>query len=136
MAIRATKAVLRALKGHAALEGATPARANKYGAARVTRHGFHFDSRREATRYDELLLLARQGEIDGLRVHPKFPLYVVDLDTGEQIAVGVAEMDFAYNDLVTPRLVVEDVKGLDTAVSRLKRRHVEAQYRIRVTVIR
>ena len=41
--------------------------------------------------------------------------------------------DFKYfTDIEGNRMVVEDVKGMDTPVSRLKRAIVEAQYGIRI----
>lgn len=92
------------------------------------------DSRAEARRYDRLRQQSLAGEIRDLRVHVPIPLVVEGPEGPRQ--VGIYEADFVYVDVATGEEVVEDVKGLDTAASRLKRRMVEAMTGSPVHVIR
>lgn len=103
---------------------------NKYGAKRVSRDGYGFDSLAEEKRYCELKLRERAGEIEGLVVHPRFDLAV----SGKRIAVY--EADFTYWDRLSRTSRVEDVKGKMTALSRQKIAHYEAQYGFKVEIIR
>lgn len=110
---------------------------SKYGAKPTTVDGIRFDSGKEAKRYSELKLLERAGEISGLHCHPKFRITIDQVDGGEKHICDVV-LDFAYRDYRgEPRysralLIYEDVKGKDNALSRLKRKLVEAQYGIKV----
>ena len=99
-------------------------RRGKYGAIRTTVHGWTFDSKREAARYQDLLLLGEAGEIRNLELQPSYPISIF----GHPICVYRA--DFAYDD--ASGHVVEDVKGYRTAAYRLKKKLVEAQYGIPV----
>jgi len=92
----------------------------KYHAKKTTLDGITFDSLMEARRYGELKLLLRNGEIDQLEVHPVYPLVVNDKRIGKYIA------DFKYME--NGREVVEDVKGVLTAVYRLKKKLMQAIY--------
>lgn len=102
-------------------------RANKYGNIKVQADGYTFDSKMEHRRYLELKLLETAVKIINLKVHPSFEIYV------KEILVCRVELDFSY------RVVddhYEDVKGTDNALSRLKRKLVEAAYGISVEVIK
>ena len=103
---------------------------HKYGAKRVKVDGYMFDSLAEARRYMELKLLLKTGDIADLEVHPKYPLHC----RGEVICKVI--MDFAYIDARTGAEVIEDVKGVDTDISKLKRKFFEAEYRKKVTLVR
>ena len=109
-------------------------RYNKYGAKKVTIDGIRFDSKMEAKRYGELRLMAVAGKIAMLKVHPVFFITV------ENISVCKVILDFQYYAPTTLRNygnpVYEDVKGKDNALSRLKRKLVEAQYGIKVSVVK
>ena len=119
-----------------------PKRVAKYGNRKVQHGGYKFDSVRECDRYKELCLLQEAGEITLLEVQPKFPLRCGDEDIrirSDRYPNGRRSSyyaDFAYRDERTGERVVEDVKGWDTAVSRLKRAIVEAQYGVQVTIVR
>lgn len=95
---------------------------NKYKAIKVTDEGITFDSRAEHKRWCCLKLFAKSGEIEGLIVHPKFEAKV------NNTKVCMVELDFQYMDLVTNKLVYEDVKGVYTPVSRLKHKLLKALY--------
>lgn len=114
----------------------------KYHNIKVTFAGITFDSKREFQRWKELKLLERAGEIRDLKVHPKFPLMCGTVPIkirsgryhgGRKISYFA---DFSYIDKKTHERIVEDVKGMDTAISRLKRGIVEAQYGVQVVIVR
>lgn len=100
---------------------------NKFHATRVETPEGKFDSQGEATRFYELLILQRHGSISRLerQVHYPLdcggkPLIIINADTGKpHRSVYVA--DYVYHDHRIERLVIEDFKGKDTALSRLKR---------------
>lgn len=102
---------------------------NKYGAKKtVCRHEHKHDSKREAARCDELHLLQQGGEISNLEIHRRFPLFAYG---GEKVAEY--EADFCYYDekiLSGPNFIVEDVKGVKTAVYQLKKRLMKACHSI------
>lgn len=106
----------------------------KYGARRVGKH----DSRKEKRRHDELQFLQRAGEIEDLRFHVRFPLESPDgtirvlTPTGR---VMFYEADFVYRDKRTGLEVVEDAKGFDTDVSRIKRAVLLALRGIAVRIV-
>ena len=95
-------------------------RGNKYKAVKTEVDGIVFDSKREAARYMELVLMERMGEISHLELQPKYDCIV----NGRKICTYKA--DFRYFDKESS--VVEDVKGMKTAVYRLKKKLVEALY--------
>lgn len=86
----------------------------KYHNRRVVVDGYTFDSQAERARYGELVLLERAGAISDLVVHPRHVL--LDRTPTERATVYVG--DFAY--LERGKQVIEDVKGVETAVWRLK----------------
>lgn len=113
----------------------------KYANQKTTVDGILFDSKKEATRYTELKLLQRAKQIRGLIMQPRFPLECGQtpikirsegFPNGRQ-STYIA--DFQYYDIQAKQRVVEDVKGMDTPTSRLKRAIVEAQYGILITII-
>lgn len=83
-------------------------KAPKYGNKRVARNGYRFDSRKEAKRYDELVLMQHAGEIYGLEVHPRFLLEV------NGVYVGRYTGDFSYFPRQQFKKVVEDCKSAAT----------------------
>lgn len=106
------------------------ARRNKYGAIPTVLDGIRFASRREADRYVHLRLLERAGHITQLQLQPVFELHAPG---GVRVAKYVA--DFAYRDLRTLRLVIEDVKGVQTAIFRLKAKWMKAEHGIDVRCV-
>lgn len=100
---------------------------SKYGAVKTEVGGKVFASKAEAKRYAELLLLVRAKRIRDLECQPRFCVLqgFTDLN-GTKYRPVVYVGDFRYTDDrgVT---VVEDVKGFETAVFKLKEkmfRHV------------
>jgi hypothetical protein len=109
-------------RAEAAALGIEVPKAHKYGARKTVLDDWTFDSWAEATRYAMLAVQAKAGMIRNLVVHPKFPIEV----HGVQVCHYVG--DFAYIEGQTPRQVVEDVKGVLTAVYSLKKRMFKAAY--------
>jgi hypothetical protein len=102
----------------------------KYNAVKTVVDGITFDSKREATRYQELKLLQRSGVIMALELQPVFQLFV---KTGK--SVGKYKADFKYFDLARKQWIVEDSKGFRTPVYRLKKKIVEEVYKIRISEV-
>jgi len=84
----------------------TPYKRNKYNAKRVEADGYVFDSKLEAARYFDLIILEKVGEIQDLCIHPKYKLEV------NGVLIGRYTADFEY--MQDGKLVVEDVKGVRT----------------------
>lgn len=100
----------------------------KYGNTPTRVDGIRFDSKLEAKRYTELVLLQKVGKIACLRVHNRWPLCVGSVE------LGYYEADFDY--LEGEKQVIEDCKGVATALYRWKAKHLAAQYGIAITEIR
>ncbi|WP_259274465.1 DUF1064 domain-containing protein [[Clostridium] innocuum] len=90
---------------------------SKYGAVKTEVDGIMFDSKREASRYQELRLLEQAGEIANLRLQVPYILFPKN-EHGRALKYIT---DFVYND-DTGALVVEDAKGHSTDVYKIKRR--------------
>ncbi|HEB27479.1 MAG TPA: DUF1064 domain-containing protein [Porticoccus sp.] len=104
-------------------------RYNKYGAKKVTIDNIRFDSKLEAKRYGELKLMHAAGAITHLQMQPVFFIAI----KGNNVCRVI--LDFKYLQH-TVTWVYEDCKGYDTPISRLKRKLVEAQYGIKVSVVK
>lgn len=101
---------------------------NKYGAKRVVVDGHKFHSKREAARYGELKLLEKAGKIRGLRLQPRFPLFVND----ELVCTYVGDFQFEEDG----KLVVEDVKGFLTHLYKVKKKLLKAVEGIEIREVR
>lgn len=119
---------------------------NKYKALKECVDGVTFDSRREARRYRELKMLRDLGAIANIELQPNYPLKILRPDgTYRDVKIRSTgypngrrtsyTADFRYQDLETGCQIVEDVKGMDTTASRLRRAVVEAQYGIEILLI-
>lgn len=95
---------------------------NKYSAKKVKCDGMTFMSRMEHKRYEELKLLVKSGEIEGLICQPKFIAVV----NGTKVCSII--LDFQYYDKKIHTIIYEDVKGVDTPMSKLKRKLLKALY--------
>lgn len=100
----------------------------KYGNQPCLVDGLAFDSKLEAKRYEELKLLQRAGQIQGLEFHVHWPLHVGEL------TLGYYESDFSYYE--NGQQVIEDCKGVSTPLYRWKKKHVFAQYHIEIREIK
>ena len=88
--------------------------------------GIKFHSKGEMERYQELLILEKVKEISNLRLQVPYKIEI----NGNKICTYFA--DFVYFDEKTKEEVVEDYKGTRTAIYRLKKKLVEAQYGIKI----
>lgn len=120
---------------------------NKYHARTASVNGIMFDSRKEADRYSELLLLQAAGVITDLRRQVPFELIPVQKDEGRITKSGrqlpgktierpcVYIADFVYRDVKSGEDVVEDVKGVRTQAYRIKRKLMLYRFGIRIREI-
>lgn len=126
---------------------------SKYHARKVTAYGKEFDSKKEAARYSELVLLQRAGLIQDLQCQVKFVLIPAQTETVERYSektgnrlkdkVVTVEKECAYLADFTyyrdGKLVVEDVKGYKEgtayAVFTIKRKLMLHVHGIRVKEI-
>ena len=85
--------------------------------------GLKFASSREADRYLELKLLERAGHISDVRLQPAFVLApAARLGPSKRLKPALRYVaDFSYSEKGSPETIVEDVKGVETAVFRIKR---------------
>jgi hypothetical protein len=105
------------------------AKRHKYGARAIVEGGYRFDSQAEAERYAELQLLLRGGEIADLVLQPSYVLQEAFRDReGRRVAAIRYVADFAYTELSSDRQVVEDVKGVQTPVFKLKAKLFRFRY--------
>ena len=101
---------------------------NKYNAQKTEINGIIFDSKREAERYLELLALQQAGEITLLEIHPRFELQQAFKDSnGKRQRAITYEADFEYMDNNYTH-TVEDVKGFETDVFKIKKKIFMYQY--------
>lgn len=125
-------------------------RINKYKAIKTCVNGIEFDSRKEARRYQELLLLERAGVIQKLQLQEKFlliPSQFETVETGEYYKVGEKKgqpktkqvcvelpvdyiADFTY--IQDGKKVVEDTKGFKTKDYIIKRKLMLYTHGIRI----
>jgi len=99
---------------------------SKYSARRVEVKGITFHSQREAARWQELMLMNQAGEVSNIRLQVAYPIVVNDVHVCTYIA------DFVYIETYRGISIeiVEDCKGYQTAVYRMKRKLMKAIYGI------
>ena len=108
---------------------------NKYGANKFVIDGIKFDSKREARRYSELLVLLKAGDISDLQRQVKYVLIPAQREPdiigpkggrkpGKLLEKEVAYVaDFVYKDK-DGNTIVEDTKGFRTKDYIIKRKLV------------
>jgi hypothetical protein len=98
--------------------------AHKYSAKRTEVDGIMFPSKAEAARYCQLMELVRRGEIKNLKFQPVF-----------KFACGVKYVaDFSYES--KGQKIIEDVKGQETSVFKLKRRMLKHEFGVDVVTVK
>lgn len=106
---------------------------SKYNSKKTVLDGQVFDSKKEANRYQELLLLEKAGVIKNLSRQVKFVLIPSQRDeaTGKVVERECSyKADFKYEEGI--KTVVEDVKGFRTKEYIIKRKLLLYQYGIRI----
>ncbi len=99
---------------------------NKYRNKKVIVDRKEFDSKKEAIRYKELKLLERAGEISNLELQPRFLLQDSFRKNGKTFRRIEYIADFKY--IENGKTIVEDVKGIQTDVFKLKHKIFEKVY--------
>lgn len=100
---------------------------NKYNNKITYIDNIRFDSRKEAMHYVYLKDLERKGVIHNLQLQVPFPF----IYEGKKFFKYVA--DFVYEDEFGQHVI--DVKGVKTAVFKLKKKLIEAQYKIEIEIV-
>lgn len=99
---------------------------NKYRNKKVQVDMYVFDSIRESQRYKESKLLERAGTITDLELQPKFLLQDSFKKNGKTFRKIEYIADFKY--IENGKTIVEDVKGMQTDVFKLKHKIFEKVY--------
>lgn len=117
----------------------------KYNNKKTKVDGITFDSRAEARRYEELKLELEQGKIRNLKLQPEYHVQegYVDPSNGQRVKPIKYVADFSYERMMTtaPYLrqwvqIVEDVKGVQTPVFKLKYQMMIEKFGIWVDIIK
>ena len=105
---------------------------SKYGNIRwPDSSGFMHDSKREAARANELILMQRAGVITELRQQVAFALIPAQKLSNGQTERGCAYIaDFTYRE--NGEFIVEDAKGKRTAEYIIKRKLMKYKYNIEI----
>lgn len=117
-------------KAPALCPGCTPKEPapSKYHNQPVTVDSMRFDSKAEAGRWGQLVAAQEAGAITNLRRQVRYPLDV----NGLRVCDYVADHVYDENGVT----VVEDVKGMETAVYRIKRKLMLAVYGVAIREVR
>ena len=99
---------------------------SKYHNKKVQVDMYVFDSIAESRRYKELVLLERAGQIRDLELQPKFLLQEGFKKNGKTYRPIYYVADFMYWG--GNKMIVEDVKGIETDVFKLKHKLFEHKY--------
>ena len=99
---------------------------NKYHNKKVQVDMYVFDSIAESRRYKELKLLEQAGSIKNLELQPRFLLQEGFRKNGKTFRKIEYIADFQY--LENGKIIIEDVKGKETEVFKLKRKLFEHEY--------
>lgn len=109
--------------------------ASKYGNRKIIVNGIVFDSKHEANRYCELLVLQRAGEIKNLELQKEYVLIPSQYESyarygkkGQRLKDGQRcieqavkyKADFVYTQ--NGKIIVEDTKGMRTKDYIIKRK--------------
>lgn len=99
---------------------------NKYRNKKIIVDDYIFDSIQESRRYKELKLLLRAGQIKDLELQPHFLLQEGFKKNGKTYRKIEYVADFKY--IENGKTIVEDVKGLQTDVFKIKHKLFERKY--------
>lgn len=99
---------------------------SKYNNKKIQVDMYVFDSIAESRRYKELKLLERAGEITELTLQPRFLLQEAFRKNGKSYRKIEYIGDFMY--FQDGKYIVEDVKGIQTDVFKIKHKLFEKMY--------
>lgn len=111
-------------------------RRSKYGNRKTEVDGIVFDSKREAVRWRELQLLVRARKISCLSRQHVYELAPSVRIVGEKRARPALRYVADFRYLENGKEIIEDVKGFETPVWRVKVHVLKALHNIDVRVIR
>lgn len=103
---------------------------SKYGNKKITAFGMKFDSKGEYQRYCFLKSAENDGVITNLKCQVPFKIEV----NGQHICKYIA--DFTYLKKDSLELVVEDFKGFETAIFKIKRKLLRASLGIDILIVK
>lgn len=112
------------------------AKPRKYQERKTDIDGITFASAAEARRYVQLKMLAAAGEIKDLGIQPEFVLQPSFKHGKRTIRAITYRADFCYTEVATGEAVVEDVKGMETEVFRIKAKMLLYTHHIEVRRVR
>ena len=101
---------------------------SKYKAIKTVVDGITFASKREAYYYRLYSKMQEAGMITELQLQPKFPFIYNNKKQFTYIA------DFSFKD--DKGLHIVDVKGVEPPLFRLKKKLIEAQYKIEIEIVK
>jgi len=100
---------------------------NKYRNTPTEVDGIKFDSKAEARRYSELMLMMAAGEIGEVVLQPRFVISI----NGTKICTYVGDFEYHRRGV----RVIEDVKGVKTPAYRIKKKLMKAVHGIDIEEI-
>ena len=106
----------------------------KYGNQKTIIDNIKFDSKAEAKRYTELLILQKSGIISDLKMQTPFIIAQACAINGRKRPPMKYLADFTY--LLDGRLIIEDVKGKETEGYRIKRHLMKSVLNLEISEIR
>ncbi|MEK7180319.1 MAG: DUF1064 domain-containing protein [Patescibacteria group bacterium] len=101
-----------------------------------TRDGIEFASKAEMRRYGELKLLEKVGKIRDLSMQPRYLLFPGFKRNGISYKPIHYVGDFLYYDKVKKRKIVEDVKGVETEVFKIKHKLFVNRFNIELRIVK
>jgi hypothetical protein len=117
------------------LKQAKPRKRSKYGNRPVVVDGITFASVREGARYAALAAMRTAGEITDLQIQVPFEVVPAAIVGGRKRPARKYIADFVYKD-ASGALVVEDVKGMRTAMYSIKRQLMKALHGIEIVEVK
>lgn len=109
---------------------------NVVTASRRTMDGIVFASKMEMDRYSQLKLMEKGSLIRDLQLQPRFELLPAFERNGRHFLPINYVGDFAYYDCETKKRVVEEVKGVETEVWKIKRKLFHFKHNMELRVIK
>lgn len=107
---------------------------SKYKSRKVTVGGITFDSRKEYTRWVELILSLKAGRISDLKRQVKYELIPPQRIDGKVVERACSYVaDFVYTE--NGKTVVEDTKGFKTPEYKIKRKLMLYIHGIRIVEV-
>lgn len=100
----------------------------KYNNTKIYAHNRYFDSKKEAKRATELILLEKSGKIKNLKFQVKYLLidkFVDKMGNKHRKIEYVADFEYIKNNTI----IVEDSKGFKTEVYKIKKKLLLSKYK-------